>query len=25
LSTAFNTRVDIVDHQGSHLWRPVLS
>ena len=25
LSTAFNTRVDIVEHQGSHLWRPVLS
>jgi iron complex transport system ATP-binding protein len=25
LSLAFNTRVDIVEHQGSHLWRPVLS
>jgi iron complex transport system ATP-binding protein len=24
LSTAFNTRVDIVDHEGSHLWRPAL-
>jgi iron complex transport system ATP-binding protein len=24
LSAAFNTRVDIVDHQGTHLWRPAL-
>ncbi len=24
LSAAFNTRVDIVEHLGSHLWRPAL-
>jgi iron complex transport system ATP-binding protein len=24
LSAAFNTRIDIVDHRGSHLWRPAL-
>lgn len=25
LSTAFNTRVDIIDHAGTHLWRPNLT
>jgi len=25
LSAAFETRVDIVEHQGSHLWRPALA
>ncbi len=24
LSTAFNTRIDFVEHLGSHLWRPTL-
>jgi iron complex transport system ATP-binding protein len=24
LSAAFRTRIDIVEHQGSHLWRPAL-